>query len=98
MVGYEIEPTDNKRLLFLRDLNGHKQHVGEVIYVVPETLERQYGIDLQTIQSVLSDLEERGHIEIEQKPNHKLSYEQRLRKDDEQDYYLITLNDSFTAY
>lgn len=98
MIAYVIEPTDNKRLLFLRYLNGHKQHVGEVVYVVPETLERQYGIDLQTIQSVLSDLEEREYVEIELKPNHKLSYEQRLRKDDEQDYYLINLNDSFTAY
>lgn len=98
MIAYDIEPTDNKRLLFLRYLNGHKQHVGEVVYVVPETLEHQYGIDLQTIQSVLSDLEERGYIEIELKPNHKLSYEQKLRKDDEQDYYLITLKDNFTDY
>lgn len=98
MILYDIEPTENKRLLFLRELEAHRQNVGEIIYVNPETLEYQYGIDLQTIQSVLSDLEERGHIEIEQKPNHKLTYVQKLRKDDEQDYYLVTLNDSFTRY
>jgi len=98
MILYDIEPTDNKRLLFLRELDAHRQKVGEIVYVTPEVLERQYGIDLQTIQSVLADLEERGYIEIELKPNHKLTYEQRLRKDDEQDYYLVTLGDGFAAY
>jgi hypothetical protein len=98
MIAYDIEPTDNKRLLLLRELDAHRQHVGEIIYVTPETLERQYGIDLQTIQSVLSDLEELGHIEIEQTPNRKLTYAQKVRKDDEQDYYLVTLKDSFANY
>lgn len=98
MVFYDVEPTDNKRLLFLRELDAHRRNVGEIIYVTPETLEHQYGIDLQTVQSVLSDLEEKEHIEIEQKPNHKLTYAQKVSKDDEQDYYLVTLNDSFIAY
>lgn len=98
MILYDIEPTNNKRLLFLRELNAHNQHVGNMVWVTPETLEQQYSIDLQTIQSVLADLEERGHIEIEQVPNHNLTHAQRVRKDDEQDYYLIILNDSFTAY
>lgn len=98
MILYDIEPTENKRLLFLRELDAHKRHVGEIVYVTPEVLKQQYDIDLQTIQSVLSDLGELRHIEIEQTPNRKLTYEKRIRKDDEQDYYLITLNDSFTSY
>lgn len=98
MILYEIEPTDNKRLLLLRELEAHRQHVGNYIYLTPEVLEHQYGIDLQTIQSVLMELEELEHIEIEQKPNRKLSYRDRLEKDDEQDYYIIILNESFVAY
>lgn len=98
MILYDIEPTSNKRLFFLRELDAHRRHVGETVYVTPEVLKQQYDIDLQTIQSVLSDLEELGHIEIEQTPNRKLTYEKRIKKDDEQDYYLITLNDSFTSY
>lgn len=98
MILYDIEPTDNKRLLLLRELDAHRRHVGNYVYLTPQILEKEYGIDLQTLQSVLMDLEELEHIEIEQKPNRNLSYQQRLKKDDEQDYYLITLNDSFTAY
>lgn len=98
MILYDIEPTSIKRLLFLRELDAHRRHVGEIVYVTPEVLKQQYDIDLQTIQSVLSDLEELGHIEIEQTPNRKLTCEKKIRKDDEQDYYLITLNDSFTSY
>ena len=98
MILYEIEPTDNKRLLLLRELEAHRQHVGNYIYLTPEVLKQEYGIDLQTIQSVLMDLEELEHIEIEQKPNRHLSYQDKLKKDDEQDYYIVILNDSFTAY
>lgn len=89
MILYDIEPTENKRLLFLRELDAHRRHVGEIVYVTPEVLKQQYDIDLQTIQSVLSDLEELGHIGIEQTPNRKLTYEKRIRKDDEQDTTLL---------
>lgn len=98
MLKYDIEPTDNKRLLFLRKLDGHRRHVGEVVFITPEILEHRYGISLQTILSVLSELEELSHIEIDLKPNRNLTFEQRIRKDDEQDYYQITLLESFATY
>lgn len=98
MLKYDIEPTDNKRLLFLRELDGHRQHVGKIVYITPETLDHQYGISLSTILSALSELEELGHIEIDLKPNRNLTFTQRIRKDDEQDYYQITLLESFTTY
>lgn len=98
MILYEIEPTDNKRLLFLRELDGHRRHVGEIVYITPEILEHQYGISLSTILSVLSELEELEHIQIDLKPNRTLTFEQRIRKDDEQDYYQITLLESFANY
>lgn len=98
MILYDIELTNNKRLLFMRELDGHRRHVGEYIIITPEILDAQYGISLPTIQSVLFELEELGHIEIDQRPNRSLTFEQRIRKDDEQDYYQITLMDSFAAY
>lgn len=98
MILYDIEPTDNKRLLFLRELDGHRRHVGELVVITPEVYEKQYSISLSTIQSVLFELEELGHIEIDLRPNRNLTFEQRIRKDDEQDYCQITLLESFANY
>lgn len=96
---FEIEPTENKRILLMRFIDGWARNVADSdIYITPDIMNSKYGIDLQTIQSVLAELEEHEHIEILQKPNHKLTHEQRARQEDEKDYYLISATDSFPSY
>jgi hypothetical protein len=68
------------------------------IYLVPAFEKKNYGIRLKTIQATLADLEEHEHIVINQKPNHNLSDNSRAKRDDEEDYYLITVKSSFYKY
>lgn len=55
-------------------------------------------MSIQTIRSVLAELEERNCIEILQTPNYNLTEAQRLKRDDEGDYYFIEVKKGFYEY
>jgi hypothetical protein len=67
-------------------------------YIFPDIILHDYGVNLEVLQSVLQDLVEQGHIQILLSPNRKLTDEDRARKDDEQDYYFIDVDESFADY
>lgn len=103
MLDYLVDHSENKKLVLMRfiayEAKRYARFGGETpVYLTPIVLWHEYGINLQIIQFVLADLEEREHIEIDQKPNRKLTEEQRLRRDDEEDYYLISVRESFYPY
>lgn len=100
MFDVEIDLTSNKRLLFLRYLEGESKQRGGtgIIYLMPQYVGRTQGINSQTIHSVLTLLENLEHIEIQQKPNFQLPEHVRERRDDEEDYYVLELQPSFFDY
>lgn len=96
---YEVDLSGNKRLVLMRVINAEAKNIGESsIYITPIVLAHKYGINLQTIQSLLTYLDEHGYIKIEQWPNHDLTPSQRAKLDDEEDHYLISVNQSFYDY
>lgn len=83
----------------MRFINHWANNVADsAIYITPDIMRSTYEIDLQTIQSVLAELEEHEHIEVLQKPNHRLTAAQRARRDDEEDYYLVAISESFADF
>lgn len=96
---FKIDTTGPKELVLIRFINAWaRSRGGEYVFITPDIEEQLYGITLKTIQATLTELSELEHIEIEQRPNHKLTDAQRERRDDEEDYYLISVNDSFYSY
>lgn len=99
MFDIEVDPSTNSRLMFMRYLKANSDEFGEsALYVTPTVLARDYSIILSDIQAVLTLLENLGHIEITQKPNYRLTDRQRAKRDDEEDYYVISLSPSFNDY
>jgi len=95
---FEIDESGTERLTLLRWLHGHLTNVGNMVFLSPDTIKSSFGISIETVRSVLMELEEKDCIKINQRPNDKLTYAQRIRKDDEQDYYDIELLDAFSDY
>lgn len=103
MLDYIVDHSGNKKMTLMRFIAHEAKRFGGFsdgagVYIFPILLFDEYRINLQTIQSVLTDLEEREHIEITMRPNHRLTDEQRLKRDDEEDYYSISVNKSFYTY
>lgn len=100
MFDVEIDLSSNKRLLFMRYLEGESKQRGgtDYVYLMPLYVGSRHGINSQTIHAVLTLLENLEHIEIEQKPNYTLPEHVRERREDEEDYYILTLKPSFFEY
>jgi len=92
---YDITRSGSMQLDMLRIVAFEADKAG---YIFPDAIKHDFGINLQVIQFVLQDLVERGHIRIIMSPNRKLTDKDRARMDDEQDYYMIDVEDSFADY
>lgn len=107
MFDENIDTSGPKRLVLMRVINRRALGYAKTpvskdtqlpVYITPETDAAIYGINLETIQSCLLSLTELSHIEIDQYPDNNLPFERRIKKDDERDYYLISVNESFFNY
>lgn len=97
---YEVDQSGNKRIVFLRAIieDSKKLNNSNLIYINPTVFAATLRIPLEVIESVLAFLEGHGYIEIDERPNHRLTATQRAHRDDEEDYYVVTLNDEFFAF
>lgn len=93
---YEVDQSGNKRIVFLRAIIQDAK--SDLVYIVPTMLAATLRIPIEVIESVLAYLEGHEYIEIDERPNHRLTATQRMRRDDEQDYYVVTLNKEFFVF
>lgn len=93
-----VDHSDNEELQLIRYMVEESKGTTGAIYLFPINLQRLNNISLATIRSVLSELEERGLIEKLMTPNFELTEEQRLRREDEQDYYWVDLLEGFFTF
>lgn len=93
-----IDHTGDEVLALIRYIAKTDNKAASVIYLFPILLHRDEGVSIQTIRSVLAELEERNYIEILQTPNYNLTEAQRLKRDDEGDYYFIEVKKDFYEY
>jgi len=93
-----VDHTGNEVLALVRYIAKTDDKATSVVYLFPILLQRDEGISIQTVRSVLTELEERGYIEILQTPDYNLTENQRLKRDDEGDYYFIEVKKDFYEY
>lgn len=91
-----VNHHENESLNLIRYIADEAKNKSSVVYIFPINLRKQ--ISLQAIRSVLYELEEKGHIEILQKPNYDLTDKQRQKREDEEDYYFIEVKETFYDY